>query len=110
VDIWECLRDKTNFNDFLDRVPDEFDIKVKNYVEKLETDFFIFNENVHLLFEDFKDKRLGFPFDNTGRKEYAMWVKEQPREYQSILFSLYDGRDYSDIIWKIIKPKYDRNW
>jgi len=101
---------KTDFNDFLERVPDEFDVKVKNYIEKLKTDFFIFNEKVQSAFNNFKLKRHDFPFDNIGKKEYAMWVKEQPREYQSILFLMYDGRDYSDIIWKIIKPKYDRNW
>jgi hypothetical protein len=110
IDIWECLKNKTDFNGFLERVPDEFDIKVKNYVEKLKKDFFIFNEKVQSVFNDFVSKRPGFPFDNIGKKEYSMWVKEQPREYQPILFLLYDGRDYSDIIWEKIKPKYDKNW
>jgi RNA ligase len=108
VDIWECLKNKTNFNEFLDRVPDEFDVKVKNYVEKLKTDYWVIEENCNDLFDNFKSKRPDFPFDSVGKKEYAMWVKEQPREYQPILFSLWDRKDYSQTIWRMLKPEYQK--
>jgi RNA ligase len=108
VDIWECLRNKTNFNDFLDRTPDEFDGWVRGVKDGLVNEYHKIEETVHLLLEDFKDKRPNFPFDGVGKKEFAMWVKEQPRVYQPILFSLYNGKDYSDTIWRILRPTYQK--
>ena len=108
VDIWECLRNKTNFNDFLDRVPDEFDSWVRGVKNGLVNEYHRIEENTQLLFEEFKDKRLGFSFDSVGKKEYAMWVKEQPRQLQPILFSLFDGKDYSETIWRMIRPTYQK--
>jgi RNA ligase len=108
VDIWECLRNKTNFNDFLDRVPDEFDSWVRGVKNGLVNEYHRIEENIQLLFEEFKYKRLGFSFDSVGKKEFAMWVKEQPRQYQPILFSLYDEKDYSDTIWRMIRPTYQK--
>ena len=108
VDIWECLRNKTNFNDFLDRTPDEFDSWVRGVKNGLVDGYHKIEETVHLLFEEFKDKRPGFSFDSVGKKEFAMWVKEQPRQYQPILFLLYDGKDYSDTIWRMLRPTYQK--
>jgi RNA ligase len=108
VDIWECLRNKTNFNDFLDRVPDEFDSWVRGVKNGLVDGYHKIEETVHLLFEEFKDKRPGFSFDSVGKKEFTMWVKEQPRQYQPILFLLYDGKDYSDTIWRMLRPTYQK--
>ena len=108
VDIWECLKNGTNFNEFLDRVPDEFDSFVRNIKSGLIKSYHTIEENANSLFEEFKDKRPGFPFDNVGKKEFAMWVKEQPREFQPILFSLYDGKDYSQSIWRLLRPKYQK--
>jgi RNA ligase len=108
VDIWECLKNKTNFNEFLDRVPDEFDTFVKGVRDQLINEYHKIEETVHLLFEDFKHKRSGFPFDSVGKKEFAMWVKEQPRQFQPIFFSLYDGKDYSNTIWRMLRPTYQK--
>jgi RNA ligase len=108
VDIWECLKNKTNFNEFLDRVPDEFDIWVRDVMNKLILDYRVIEENCNDLFDNFKSERSDFLFDSVGKKEYAMWVKEQPREYQPILFSLWDGKDYSQTIWRMLKPEYQK--
>jgi RNA ligase len=107
VDIWECLKNKTNFNDFLDRVPDEFDSFVRGVMNKLILDYRVIEENCNNLFNSFLEQRPGFPFD-IGKKEYAMWVKEQPKKYQPILFSLYDGKDYSETIWRMLRPEYQK--
>ena len=108
VDIWECLRNKTNFNDFLERTPDEFDGWVKGVMNHLVYKYNIMEEIACLLFEDFKEKRPGFPLDSVGKKEFAMWVKEQPKKFHGVLFSLYDGKDYSDLIWRMLKPEYQK--
>ena len=108
VDIWECLKNKTNFNDFLDRVPDEFDSWVRSVMNHLIYKYNIMEEIACLLFEDFKEKRPGFPLDSVGKKEFAMWVKEQPKKFHGVLFSLYDGKDYSELIWRMLKPEYQK--
>ncbi len=36
------------------------------------------------------------------RKELAEWFKQC--QYPGIMFSMLDGKDYSDQIWKLVKP------
>jgi hypothetical protein len=33
------------------------------------------------------------------------WLKFQKQKYPSVLFQMLDGKDYRELIWKIIKPK-----
>lgn len=108
LDIWRCLKTKTNFDEFLDRVPDEFDTWVRGVKNDLIREYSNIELRAQLLFDDFKDKRPGFPFDDIGKKEYAMWVIEQPKDLRSILFSLYSDRDYSEYIWDMIRPIYKK--
>jgi len=108
VDIWECLRNKTDFNEFLERVPDEFDNWVKSIKDKLISGYKTIENKCIDLHNSFKSERPDFIFDNNGKKEYAMWVKEQPRQFQPILFSMYDGKDYSGTIWRLLKPEYQK--
>ena len=108
VDIWECLRNKTDFNEFLERVPDEFDTWVKSIKNKLIGGYKTIENKCIDLHNSFKTERPDFIFDNTGKKEYAVWVKEQPRQFQPILFSMYDGKDYSETIWRLLKPEYQK--
>jgi hypothetical protein len=44
------------------------------------------------------------PIEN--KKVYAEWVLTQPKHLQPILFKMFDKKDYSEIIWKLIKPKF----
>jgi RNA ligase len=106
VDIWECLKNGIDFNILLENVPDEYDDFVRKVRSDLLSEYSKIEINSHSLFEEFKNKRPGFPFGDVGKKEFAMWVKEQPKENQPILFKIYDENYYSDIIWKLIKPTY----
>jgi RNA ligase len=108
VDIWECLKNKTNFNEFLDRVPDEFDIWVRDVMNKLILEYRVIEENCNDLFDNFKSERHDLLFDSVGKKEYSFWVREQPKQLQPILFSLWDRKDYSQTIWRMLKPEYQK--
>lgn len=108
VDIWECLKNKTNFSDFLERVPDEFDLWVRGVMNELLSDYRSFEENCVRSFNEFKNSKPDDQFNIIGKKEYAMWVMGQPKKFQGVLFSLYDGKDYSDIIWRLLRPKYQK--
>lgn len=94
-DIWEFLKDDKDFAPLLDRVPDEFydwvkDTKaqlLKNYSEieaQAKTDFKILE----------------------NRKETALYFLKC--QYPSVMFKILDGQSYQDVIWKMLKPDYQK--
>jgi len=107
VDIWELLKDKRDLGDFLDRVPDEFDLWVRGIIDELRMKYAVIEKSAYELYDDFFLKRPGFPKD-AGKKEFALWAREQEKHLQGILFSIYDEKDYSESIWKMIRPKYQK--
>jgi len=96
ITIWEYMKDRKNFDSLLNNVPDEFFNWVKEVSSKLNESYFITENYINQVY-------VGRPIECT-RKEYAEWVKTIPNIYSGILFRKYEGRDYSDIIWKLIKP------
>jgi hypothetical protein len=42
------------------------------------------------------------------RKESALKIKEQKLDLQALLFRMLDNKDYSDLIWKNLYPKYSK--
>lgn len=107
VDIWELLKNKQDLGNFLDRVPDEFDLWVKKIIKELKYNYSSIEERANDIYKSFFEKRPDFEKDK-GRKEFAEWAKEQDRSITSILFMIYDGNDYSEKIWKMIRPKYQK--
>lgn len=99
VDIWEYLKDKKDLNELLDRVPDEFDSWVRATVKNLVNMFEQIEKDYREVYKELLSKNL-------DRKEFAEQSKIY--EHSSILFSMLDGRDYSEIIWKQIRPIYSK--
>jgi hypothetical protein len=93
--IWEMLRNNTPMDAILERVPDEFYDWVKKNREELMQEYTAIEAYCK---NDFKE--LG------DRKSTAMYYLTC--KYPSILFAMLDKRDYSDSIWKLIKPKYEK--
>lgn len=100
TDIWELLRTDGNLNEFLDRVPDEFDNWVRMTVLELKAHFENIKFRSSIDFEYYKGE------SNGDKKEFALAIKDN--EYRSILFSMWDGKSYEDTIWKMIKPKWSK--
>ena len=94
-DIWECLSQNQNLDQFLDSVPDEFYNWVKDTKLELETKYQAIEAECQTAFKD-----LGSP------KQSAMYFQTQT--YPGVLFLMLDRRDYSQVIWKLIKPGYER--
>lgn len=101
TDIWELLRTNGNLNEFLDRVPDEFD----NWVKETVKDLVMRYENIEKEYKWIYEHILLIENSN-DRKVFAELSKRY--SHPSILFKLLDGRDYSSYIWKILKPKYSK--
>jgi T4 RnlA family RNA ligase len=94
-DIWECLSQNQDLAQFLDSVPDEFYNWVKDTKLDLETQYREIETECQQAFRDLGDRR-----------ETALYFQTQ--KYPGVLFLMLDGRDYRQVIWKLIKPGYER--
>jgi RNA ligase len=93
--IWEYLSEGKSMDEILDRVPDEFYNYVK-YVEKdLKNKFDDILNECKSIFKEFET-----------RKETALYFQKQ--KYPKVLFNMLDGRSPDNIIWKNIKPIYQK--
>ena len=99
TDIWELLRTKGNMDEFLERVPDEFD----NWVKETVKDLVVRYENIE---KDYAEIFSNLKNQNLDRKEFA--TKALNYRDSSVLFSMLDGKSYDEIIWKMIKPKWSK--
>ena len=95
--VWEYLSDpEKDFNELLDNVPDEFYEWVKSVKDDLEKQY------KYLAFHAlFRFDELFWTLGN--RKVFAEHAKKY--KHPAILFAMLDNKDYSGIIWKLIKPE-----
>jgi len=101
VDIWEYLKDNKDINQLLDKVPDEFDVWVRNTKTELESKFKSIEDEYNWIYE------VIMRVENSSEKKvFAEYAKRY--EHSSILFKMFDKKDYSDYLWKIIRPKYSK--
>lgn len=98
--IWELLKEGQSFDEFLERVPDEFYQWVKETKEDLERKFKIISEQVSI---DFITCERQLPEEPT-RKEWAEIIKT--RQYPSLLFLELDDKDLAPAIWKLLRPVF----
>ena len=94
-DIWESLREKRKIEEILDNVPDEFYQWVKKIVSQLEAEY---KKIEDLAKSEFKVLE--------NRKDTALYFNKC--KYPAILFKLLDNKDYSDFIWRLIKPEIEK--
>jgi RNA ligase len=101
VNIWELLKEGKSLNEFLQRVPDEFDAWVKNWINKLNNEYKDIESEANYFFNEYLSPKM-------DRKEIAKLVLAKPKYLQAILFKMIDGKEYSQIIWKLVKPEYSK--
>jgi RNA ligase len=106
--IWEYLKNGEDVMELLKDVPDEFYKKIQNYVKDLRYVYFQISEDVgkkfdYMMYGKYNDKE---PI--TDRKEFAEWVFTQPKHMSGILFRMFDKKDYSEIIWNLIRPEFKK--
>lgn len=101
VDIWEYLKDGKDVNILLEKVPDEFDAWVKKCIATLNSEYNKIKKNVYKIKESIDSVVY-------TRKEIADILMKEESIYRSIIFNMLDNKDYSKIIWKHIRPKYQK--
>ncbi|MFW6219329.1 MAG: T4 RnlA family RNA ligase [bacterium] len=98
-DIWEYLRTGKSIAPLLEKVPDEFFEWVQTIISNLNEEYnYIELQSLKIFWKIYVCDA------NTMRKDFALEAKES--KYSGILFKMYEGKEYSDLIWKMIKPEY----
>ena len=106
--VWEYLKNGEDVLELLKDVPDEFYKKIQNYVKELRYGYFQISEDAgkkfdYMMYGKYNDKE---PIED--RKEFAEWVLTQPKHMSGILFRMFDKKDYSEIIWNLIRPEFKK--
>lgn len=95
LDIWEHLKDDNDLKDILERVPDEFYDWVKLTEKQLFDNFKAIETKAT---SEFKVMET--------RKDTALYY--QTCKHPAILFKMMEEKPYDQIIWKMIKPKFEK--
>lgn len=96
--IWESLRDGKPLDEILERVPDEFYQYVRRVKLDLETAYAVLEDSA---IEAFRRRPEG------DRKMIAEYFKSSGAALP-VLFNMLDGKSYDQIIWKAIRPKFEK--
>lgn len=96
--IWEHLKDNRPIDELIERVPDEFFKWVKRIIEDLKNEYSRIEQEAKKDFDKLKYIK--------NRKEFAQEAVK--RKTKAIIFRMFDKQDYSEIIWKMAKPKSEK--
>lgn len=94
--IWEILKEDGKLNDLLDRVPDEFFKWIETTCTNLQMQFVEIQEEAITEYQRLAGMAEG------DRKMFAAWATKW--KHPAILFTLWERRDPTEYIWKLIKP------
>lgn len=94
IGIWEMLRDGKKITDIIGETPDEMHDWISEVVGRMEGVYREIEENSITDFE--KVKHL------ENRKDFALEAMKS--KHPNILFTMLDKKDYSPIIWKMVRP------
>lgn len=98
--IWEALKDGKSVSEILNDVPDEFYSKVHEYETDLKDQF----EDI-----DFQCQIISKWCESLPtRKDIANHLFTRKPKYATIVFAMLDGKDYYKMIWKLIKPEFEK--
>jgi RNA ligase len=103
--IWEVLSSGGNMDEILKDVPDEFYSKIKSYVKDLRYHYWSVQEHAGKYFDNLYES---YDRELPEKAKYAEWVKQFDKHLHPILFRMYDNKDYSSYIWKLIKPDFKK--
>lgn len=98
-DIWEWLRDGRQLQELLEDVPDEFYDWVRKIERDLKNDFSNIEIQTKKALETILQKH------ETEQKVAEAILAET---YPKVLFAMKNGKNHEPIIWKRIKPKYEK--
>jgi len=96
--VWEILKDGGDFKELIEKMPDEF----FNWLDKTKKDLLRQYKQI----EDISKENYRSPEEFESMKDFAEYTLKQA--YPTVLFKMKDKKDYSEFIWKTIKPTYSK--
>ena len=106
--VWEYLRNGEDVMEILKDVPDEFYNKIKSYVQDLKYGYFQISERAGKLHDGFRYGKYGDVDPEPTKKEFAEFVLKQQKVLHPVMFAMWDKKDYSEIIWNLIRPEFKK--
>lgn len=106
--VWEVLSNNGNIDDLIKDVPDEFYKKIKEYQENLKYNFFQISEYCGKAHDRFRYGKYNDVHPEPTKKEYAEYVMTNYKKFSSVMFAMWDKKPYDQIIWGMIKPKFEK--
>lgn len=106
--IWEMLSEGKDVMDLLKDVPDEFYNKIKLYVSSLKYGYYQYWNQLGKTYDYFRYGKYGDNDPEPTKKEFAEFIKDKHPIAKAIMFAMWDGKDYSKIIWKALKPEFKK--
>ena len=99
--IWENLKFGTPMDELLERVPDEFYGWVQGMKRRLTDAFFDIEQEAKGILEKGKKE--------WNQKEWAEYfLRPESSRLSGVLFVMLKEKDYSQHIWKMLKPEYSK--
>ena len=79
-----------------------------DYTKDLKYAYFQISEDAGKKFDGMMYGKYNDKEPIEDRKEFAEWVSTQPKHMSGILFRMFDKKDYSEIIWNLIRPEFKK--
>jgi RNA ligase len=106
--VWEYLKNGEDVLEILKDVPDEFYNKIKTFAQHLRYGHFQISERAGKLHDGFRYGKYGDVDPEPTKKEFAEFVLKQEKVLHPIMFAMWDKKDYSEIIWNLIRPEFKK--
>ena len=106
--IWEIMSNDGDIDAILKDVPDEFYKKIKSYVSTLKYGYYQYWNQLGKTYDYFRFGKYGDIEVEPTKKQFAEHIKNHHPIAKSIMFAMWDGKDYDKIIWKALKPEYKK--
>ena len=103
--VWEVLSAGGKMSDLLDQMPDELHNEVKAMGQKINDQYNDIATKCLFWIGGYRREVGMTPTITHTRKTAAFLIKQQ--KHPGILFKMYDNKEYSDLIWKEIRPRGD---
>jgi RNA ligase len=110
IGVWEVLSNGGKMEDYLKDVPDEFYKKVKMYVQSLNYEHYQYSEYVRKIHNGFRYGKYGDKEVEPTKKQFAEHLERNNvhPKVKSICFAMWDRKPYDNIIWNLVKPKFEK--
>lgn len=103
VSVWNVLKNGDNIDSLIEDVPDEFYDWIKTIISDLTESFKSIEKKAYSVYEKYRDYERSYI-----AKKILHEAPKDIKPLAPIVFSMLDGKDYKETIWKMIRPEYQK--